>query len=105
MNKKGDLENKFHEEMLEVYRKTKTECKYNATRFLQIVNKHGGLRAAKMLINASSVSDGFTELWKHRRLDLTVEARVLDPQWSELFSDDEKKIAKKRLDDLDYNLD
>jgi hypothetical protein len=53
-----------------------------------------------MLINSPHVSEGYTALWERKRLDLTVEALVLDPQWKELFTKDELNKAKQRL--LDY---
>jgi len=68
------LENEFHEAMLDIYRKAKSEAKYNAQRFLQMVVDHGGIEAAKMLINSETVSEGYTALWERGRLDLTVEA-------------------------------
>ena len=35
------LEIEFHEAMLNIYRKAKSEAKYNAVRFLQMVTDHG----------------------------------------------------------------
>ena len=32
------------------------------------------------------MSDGFTELWQRGRLDLPVEALVMQPKWASLFS-------------------
>ncbi len=96
------LENKFNQEMLLIYERAKSECKYNATRFLGMVTERGGLQAAKILLNAKHLSGGFVELWKCHRLDLTVEALVLQPEWKILFSDEERVISKKRLDELGY---
>lgn len=85
--------------MLEIYKRAKKECNYHATRFLQMVTERGGLEAAKILIRAKDVSEGFVELWKCERLDLTVEAEILNPKWQPLFTDDDRKVAKKRLKD------
>ena len=73
----NQLENEFHEAMLNIYRKAKSEARYNAQRFLQMVVDHGGPEAARMLINSTRVSDGNTALYERGRLDLTVEAIVL----------------------------
>jgi hypothetical protein len=43
------------------------------------------------------VSDGFTALWRAKRLDLTVEAHVLKPEFESLFTSDELGIARSRL--------
>ena len=97
------IENQFHEAMLNIYRRAKSEAKYNAQRFLQIVVDHGGHEAARMLINAETVSDGYTALWERGRLDLTVEAMVLSaPQFHTLFTENELAICRSRLADYEY---
>ncbi len=98
----GDLESKFHEEMLSIYRKARDECHYNATRFLQMVNEQGGLRAAKTLLHADGYSEGLTALWERGRLDITMEAIVIQQQWSQLFTEDELATAWRRLQELGY---
>jgi len=95
-------EARFHEAMLGIYQRAKGECNYNATRFLQMVGERGGLEAARRLILSSEPSDGFTELWLQRRLDLTVEALVLQPRWKALFTEEELGAARKRLDELNF---
>lgn len=97
-----NIELHFHDEMLEVYRRAKVECHYNANFFIQMVSGTGGLQTARTLLAATKLSDGFTALWKCGRLDLTVEALVLKSPWRGLFTDDELAIAQKRLDDLGY---
>ena len=92
------LELEFHEAMLTIYRKAKSEAKYNAIRFLQMVTDHGGLETAHMLINSSTVSEGYTALWERGRLDLTVEAMILNNEkYQSLFSKEELAICAKRL--------
>ena len=49
----SSLENKFHEEMNNIYFTAKKELKYNASRFVQLVAREGGLKAAKQLISKS----------------------------------------------------
>ncbi len=95
-----ELEKEFHGAMLEIYRRAREEVGYNATRFHQMVNEHGGVEAARILMSASNLSDGYAELWKRKRLDLTVEALVTgDPKWETLFDPEELRIARKRLED------
>ena len=92
------LELEFHEAMLNIYRKAKSEAKYNAVRFLQMVTDHGGLETAHILINSDTVSEGYTALWERGRLDLTVEAMILDNEkYHSLFSEEELAICAKRL--------
>lgn len=77
------LEKQGENEMLDIYITAKKECGYNAVRFLQLVSQKGGLAAAKQLINKPGGIDGFTTLWEHQRLDLSVEAHVLKPEYAE----------------------
>jgi hypothetical protein len=88
--------------MIEIYQRAKTECKYNATRFFQMVVEKGGFQTARYLLHAPGLSDGFTALCLCKRLDLTVEAYVLKPEWRGLFTEDEIRIASKRLAELGY---
>ncbi|MBI2909768.1 MAG: hypothetical protein HYX92_19180 [Chloroflexi bacterium] len=96
------IEEEFHKAMLLVYERAKTECRYNATRFLQMVCEQGGLNAAKPLLRAEALSDGFVALWECGRLDLTMEALLLNPKWEALFSDEERAIARRRLSASGY---
>ena len=96
------LEQEFHNAMVDIYRRAKTECRYNASRFLQMVSEHGGLGTAKLLLASDEIQYGFTELWLCGRLDLTVEAHVLKPEFQELFTDQERERARKRLHDHGY---
>jgi hypothetical protein len=92
-----DLEAQFTEAMFDVYRRAKSEAKYNATIFLQMITDNGGLATAKTLINAAQPSDGYTALYLRKRLDLTVEAVVVEhPRWHSLFTQEELDRAKRR---------
>lgn len=89
----------FHEAMLDIYRRALSEAGYPATRFLSMVSEKGGLGTARYLIHAPKVSDGYTALWERKRLDLTVEAMILDnPKWHPLFIQEELDICKARLE-------
>lgn len=90
-------ERAFHEAMLEVYRGAKAECGYNATRFLQMVDDFGGVKAAKKLLVSDEIQYGFTKLWECGCLSLTVEAHVLLPEFRDLFAPEERRRARDRL--------
>lgn len=98
-----DLSKQFDAAMFEIYRRAKTEVGYNATVFLRMLNNRGGLSTAKYLINASKSSDGYTNLYERGRLDLTVEAMVVEnAKWHELFTPEELAKAKHRLAQYGY---
>lgn len=88
--------------MQEIYSLALSECGYRATRFLNLVNQIGGLEAARHLLRSDVHPEGLTALWERGRLDLSMEALVLQKRWRALFSADELKLAKRRLDRLGY---
>ena len=94
----GSLEREFHQEMLAVYKEAREEG-YTASAFLNMVQAMGGLAAAKQLVMDTRPSEGFTRLWEMGRLDLSVEAHVLEPKYAELFTPQERLAAKKRLEE------
>ena len=90
-----DLVRDFDQAMMQIYVQAKQQAGYTATRFHQMLTEHGGVETARRLL--PQMSDGFTELWRRNRLDLTVEALVLESKWDDLFSDDERRVARSRL--------
>jgi hypothetical protein len=99
----SDLEERFNEEMIGIYKRAKKECDYIPTRFLQMVIDQGGRKAAKELLLTPGFSYGFEKLWELGRLDLSMEALVLREPWRQLFSEQELRIARTRLDALGYS--
>lgn len=97
------LEAKFHDAMLDIYKRAKSEAHYTATRFLGMVVEQGGLRTAQYLIHAPTVSDGYTALWERGKLELTVERLILEPKWQTLFTEAERKLALTRLRDYAFD--
>ena len=90
------LEIDFHEAMIGVYRRARAEAAYTATRFLGMLSERGGLETARYLLHSPAVSEGYTALWERHRLDLTVEAVILETKWRSLFTDAERRIAVAR---------
>jgi hypothetical protein len=89
--------------MKNIYVRARNEAGYNAVFFFEMLSSLGGLGTAHRLLATSDVSSGFTALYERGRLDLTVEALVVQPQFAELFSDYELEIARQRLRDLGYS--
>ena len=96
-------EKKFHQAMIDLYEITKKECGYKAVRFLQKVCTEGGLAAAKQFISKPGGADGFRRLWECDRLDLSIEAYVLKPEYRELFTDEERALCRERLEQYGYH--
>lgn len=97
IGKPTELETRFHRAMRNIYETAKREVGYNATRFRGMVEEHGGRETARRLLANPELQEGFATLWEANRLDLTVEALVLRPEYQELFSEQERLAAKGRL--------
>lgn len=89
----GKLELQFENELREKMLSAKRECKYNPTRFNQMLAQYGGVETAKRLIAigmvTGSTSDGYTTLYLCGRLDLTMEHSVCKPKYRDLFTAEE----------------
>jgi hypothetical protein len=96
-----ELDKRWHEEMVQIYADAEA-IGYEASGFRGLMASHGPLRAAKMLINMDEPSDGFRELWELKRLDISVEARALKPEFRDLFSTSELRICRRRLADYGW---
>jgi hypothetical protein len=92
----------FERAMKDVYVRAKNEANYTATYFRTMLSNYGGLDTAHRLLASSEISTGFAALYERGRLDLTVEALVVKPEFAGLFSDEEIDIARRRLDQLGY---
>ncbi len=98
-----DIAKAFDHAMFDIYRRADAELGYRPTIFLDMLHKRGGIATARQLINAAKPSDGYTRLYEANRLDLTVEAVVVEnPAWHPLFTSEELVRARRRLKDYRY---
>jgi hypothetical protein len=95
-----ELEARFETEMIErVYRTTGRETGYWASYFLRAVRSHGGVGAARRLLQQKGLSKGLRTLREKERLDLAMETVVLAPEYRMLFTDEERAVAGRRLEE------
>ena len=92
-----ELAQEFEAAMLGLYDTWRTEIGYVASRFRILVANHGGVGAARRLLQKPGVSAGFARLSAAGRLELTVEYLVLRREYGGLFSADERGAARRRL--------
>lgn len=97
----SDLATNFQQEMERIYEEAKA-FGYRPGRFLQMVRGRGGVATARRFLEQTGTSTGLATLNEHQRLDLTVEALVLKPEYASLFTKQERAIARERLAALDY---
>ena len=61
------------------------------------------MKTAHRALSGNRISDGFNQLADKRRLDLSLEALVVDKRFTGLFSDEEANNALMRLLDAGYH--
>lgn len=101
----SEAEHRFYRDMVVGIATLKREIGYNPTRFMQMVSEHGGVGAARALLAGRDASDGFTILWQHQRLAMSVEAFVLLPWYADLFTDAERETARNRMAAHGFDVD
>lgn len=92
----------FGKEILGLYERSKNEAGYTPSALLSMLSDLGPLGTARKLLAAPAVSDGFANLWDKGRLDLTVEALVLQPRFAPLFTEEELGRARTRLEQFGH---
>lgn len=99
----SELEHELEAAMVRIAGEAK-DLGYNPTYFLRMIHEIGGLRTAKQLVLSATPSDGFLRLWEMGRLDLTVEALLLQPRFRTLVTAQEALAARKRLAEYGYEI-
>ena len=84
-----ELEQAFETDLLRRCEQAKSAKLCNPDRLCQQIQKYGGIRTVQELIRKGKASDTFDSLQRNNRLDLTVEALVVDNKYSDLFTDAE----------------
>lgn len=95
----------FYAEIREGTERLKREIGYNPTYFNRMVADHGPIEATRRLVMADTVSEGFTKLWEHGRLAMTVEALAVLPWYAPLFDEEVVARARRRLADYGFDVD
>lgn len=89
--------------MIDLVRRAKRDANYPGGVFQSLVSQGNAVAAAKRLINAPRPGEGFQVLWRLGRLDLTVEALVVESsRWHPLFTAEELDRARGRLCQCGY---
>ncbi len=95
------LEEQFHAAMLSIYEQA-AELGYRPSYFLRMVHSMSGVDTARTLLDRDAPTDGFTRLWELGKLDLSIEAIALSPQYETLFTTGHLHRAEKRLIEYGY---
>lgn len=96
------LEKQFQEALVANAEAAQKKCSCRMTRFLQTIEKFGGVKTAKEILRKGRLSDDFEVLQKAGLLNLTMEALVVDRRYAELFTDDEVNACYEVLCENGY---
>ncbi|MEU4803484.1 hypothetical protein [Actinosynnema sp. NPDC023587] len=95
----------FEKELYDDHRFLARTTRYRAKAFLEAVARHGGVGAARIVLQEPGTSDDLTRLGELGKLAHSVEATVLRPKYEALFSPDERRIARSRLESRGFDVD
>ena len=90
---------KFDKEMNNLYKKQKREAGYYSELNSYVLADIGGYEAIKRLIHYKEDSEALKLFAGKKRLDLAAESLVLKKDYEKLFTEAEKEICKKRLEE------
>lgn len=96
MNQK-ELEQQLHDEFEATIPKVKAKG-LRPTKFISMLNEYGGYETAKKLIGTREASQGFADLLMKGLSHLSVESIVLQDKYKPLFTEEELKICRERLE-------
>ncbi len=91
------LERQWDAAMEDIYQRAGHEAGYWAGRFRQMLTKRGGLGTARYILHKAASTEGYAHLRAVDRLDLSVEAYALRPEFAPLFTTEELDLARTRL--------
>jgi hypothetical protein len=69
------------------------------------LDEFGAVAMTHRHLKSKFVSASFTRLWEMGRLELSIEAIVLRPEFQSLYSADELKVARERLSNKGFSVD
>ncbi|MGL4735999.1 MAG: hypothetical protein ACRCW2_00975 [Cellulosilyticaceae bacterium] len=97
------LEKQFQQELIKRCEEAGKTCSaYRGVRFLQNVEKFGGVKTAQEIMRRGRMSDGFEALAQAGLLKLSMEAVVIDAKYGALFTDDEVNSCYELLCEQGY---
>ena len=98
------LQNKFNQEVFEAVEESK-KIGYIPTRFIQMLQQanNNAVEVVQRLVIKEATS-GLEKLWEKGRLELSMEAIMIKPEYNELFSTEIVDVCKKKLKKFGYKI-
>lgn len=99
------LSRAFTEDMFANYRYLVSSCGYRADQFLHLIVMEGAVEAANKLLALPAPPGGFYRLKDLGQLGRSVEACIQRPKYTDLFSDEQRRIARDRLESCLFDVE
>ncbi len=92
-----EQEELFEHAAEQLTRRIGRECRYRPTEYLKVTKRYGALQGAKFLLSSTEpISYDSLRVASDGRRDLTIEALVCSQEWPDLFTAEERELAKRR---------
>ena len=99
------LELRFTHDLVDGVRILTREIGYRAPIFSQMLTSLGGVETTRRLLHQRDVQYGFELLYTRKRLGRSAEAWMLRREYADLFTDEEREIARQRLEAYGFDVD
>lgn len=96
------LEEQFKEALYKICDEAR-QINYRPAQFEQMLHDWGAVATAQRLLGSEPTQYGLDRLWKLRRLDISLECVVLQPEFQPLFTEKQLDVARRRLSERGFN--
>ena len=93
----SELANKFHAALEQTNELAKKHCNHNPKRIVIMMAQYGAVETAKRLMAGNPSTSGYLVAAGCGRLDITIEATMLKPEFAPLFTEAELNEVRRRL--------
>jgi len=103
----SDIKDRYHSRCVRLIPDVQDVVRYRPNRFSEMIGSTGveAVGATKTLIHNQKPSETFQNLAVEGRLDLTVEAIIVEErEWRDIFTEDDRNAARERLTKYGYSV-
>jgi hypothetical protein len=105
MDDRQRLAKSFHEDLREEIRVLCWDIGYRPPRLEELLNLYGAVEAVRRILRSPRASEGFGVLAHHGMLHRSIEAWALRPEYRDLFTHEERDVARRRLERQGFPVD
>ncbi|MDO8587545.1 MAG: hypothetical protein Q7T82_10955 [Armatimonadota bacterium] len=98
-----DVQEELRQVFIQDYKVLKSK-RYNPIYFIRMLDEYGAVGTVKKLLAAKEPQTGLYRLKRLDCLKLSMEARVCDERFSSLFTTEEVRKARARLEEMENSV-